>query len=394
MKILIDAQYFTTPPALRRGPFQFSTVLIKELLKRGQNDYELFFFDKNRERNNLKYVKELMNEIEVPIHECNNVSYKELQYAVSNSQVYSSKDITTTDFDIIFFQTPVFVKIPNRSVQIAMFHDCGFKNFHGRTHISDIEKLRFMNAESVFSKVIENDTIAFTVSEYTKQQFLKNTVLNEKNLFVISDLYDSYVCYEEVNLDFVNKYTENSPYILFIGKLDTKKNLNRIIKAFEIVNAKYNELKLVLIGNYGKLNDESKYYSEMIESSSSQGNIIVLHDIDDVQKRWFLSSAELLFFPSLYEGFGIPIIEAQACGCPVLTSTTTACPTTAGEGGAVLVDPYDLEDIVSGVECILNDAELKSSLIQNGYKNIKLYTPDKCAELTELAFEAIYNRLR
>jgi len=392
MKILIDAQYFTAPPAQRRGGFYFSTVLTKELLKRSRFEYELLFFDKGKERNNRSFVEELLPDCGVPIHECNCVSYKELQSAASTGNYVDIHNIVKTDFDIAYFLTPVIVTVPRNTARISMFHDYWFMNYKNAVGITDAEKVRYADAANIFDKVIENGSYLFTISEFSKKQFIENSNINAENVFIVSDLYDSEMCFQEKNPDFINEITGGLPYILFIGKLDTKKNLDRIIKAFEVLHKSHSELKLVLIGNYGKLNNESRVYTEMITSSPASENIIVLHEVDDIQKRWFYSGAKLLLHPSLYEGFGITIVEAQACGCPVVTSTTTACPTTAGSGGALLVNPYDLEEIILGAERVLTDSALKNSLVQNGFKNTLLYTPDKCAELVEGAFEEIYTK--
>jgi glycosyltransferase involved in cell wall biosynthesis len=368
-------------------------VLIKELLKRKRFDYELFFFDKNKELGNKQYVDEMLNGFDVAIHECNTVSYKELMTA-SAGGIKKLKDVFDVDCDIVFFQRPAMLSVPESVSRVNVFHDPWFLTYSNLVDITDVEKTRYSNAKSIFETIIKDNSFVFTLSGFSEKQLLKFSAIKKENLFGMPGIYDSEVCFKELNTEYINKYTGGSPYLLFIGKLDTKKNLERIIKAFEIINARRQQLKLVLIGNYGKLNDESKYYSNMIASSSACDNIIVLHNINDTEKRWFYSNAELLFFPSLIEGFGIPIVEAQACGCPVVTSNTTACPFTAGKGGAVMVSPFILDDIVSGVERILTDSELRERLISKGYTNAELYTPEKCAVQVENAFETIFNRKR
>jgi glycosyltransferase involved in cell wall biosynthesis len=99
-------------------------------------------------------------------------------------------------------------------------------------------------------------------------------------------------------------------------------------------------------------------------------------DEDDLPKIYNL--ADLLLFPSLYEGFGLPILEAQACGCPVLTSSVTSCPEVAGNG-AHIVDPYSIDEIREGTLKILKDNIYKEQLIQKGLENVKKFSWEKTA---------------
>jgi glycosyltransferase involved in cell wall biosynthesis len=99
-------------------------------------------------------------------------------------------------------------------------------------------------------------------------------------------------------------------------------------------------------------------------------------DEDDLPKIYNL--ADLLLFPSLYEGFGLPILEAQACGCPVLTSNVTSCPEVAGDG-AHIVDPYSVDEIRDGILKIIKDNNYKEQLIKKGFENIKRFSWEKSA---------------
>lgn len=92
------------------------------------------------------------------------------------------------------------------------------------------------------------------------------------------------------------------------------------------------------------------------------------------------SMAALYVYPSWYEGFGLPILEAQACGCPVLISNLTSCPEAAGEG-AHFVDPYSVEAIKEGILRMLTDQDYKNTLIKKGYENIKRFSWEKSAEV-------------
>jgi glycosyltransferase involved in cell wall biosynthesis len=163
------------------------------------------------------------------------------------------------------------------------------------------------------------------------------------------------------------------------------KNVFGTIAAFFSLCEKYDDIKLVLIGK-----PVEKFFDELFKKFDSNHFIKRIDFFTNVNSsdelREFYSNSVALVFPSFHEGFGIPIIEAQACGCPVITSNTTACPEVAGDG-AVLVAPYSVDAIADGMERILNDSQLRQDLIRKGYENIKRFSWDKVAAMTEEVYK-------
>ena len=104
----------------------------------------------------------------------------------------------------------------------------------------------------------------------------------------------------------------------------------------------------------------------------------------------FYNVAKVFVYPSLYEGFGLPILEAQACGCPVITSNVSSMPEVAGES-AILVDPYNVEEIASAIHKVSLDKNLRDNLIQKGFENCKRFSWQRCAEETLKVYEEVYN---
>ena len=101
--------------------------------------------------------------------------------------------------------------------------------------------------------------------------------------------------------------------------------------------------------------------------------------IPDEDKAALLSGALAFVFPSLYEGFGLPVLEAQGCGCPVITSTTSSLPEVAG-GAALLVDPSDADGIAAAMRCIVADSALRETLIEDGFANVRRFSWTACAQ--------------
>lgn len=154
------------------------------------------------------------------------------------------------------------------------------------------------------------------------------------------------------------------PYLLYVGQIQPRKNLIRLIQAFEILHEKEKDLKLVIAGSHGWLNGPIYRY---INQSPVRENIIQAGRVGDDELRSLYSHAEVFVLPSLYEGFGMPILEAMACGCPVVTSNVSSMPEIAGNA-AVLMDPKSVESIAAGIQ---EARKKRRELIELGLERVK-----------------------
>ena len=167
------------------------------------------------------------------------------------------------------------------------------------------------------------------------------------------------------------KKRERKPEILFIGRLEKKKNIEGLVQAFKLLKKKYQlPHKLILAGSKG-------YGYKKVE----ENDIIEKGYISQKEKWQLISQAEVFVLPSFYEGFGIPVLEAQAIGTPVITSNISSMPEISGEG-AILIDPNNIEQICSMLYKIIDDQELKERLIKKGEENARKFTWQKCAQKT------------
>jgi len=182
------------------------------------------------------------------------------------------------------------------------------------------------------------------------------------------------------------------PYILFIGRLETKKNIQGLIKAFNLLKEKYQvPHQLVLVGPQGQ--GQSFGYSPcskdcirrtvpVPERLSLNLDQVVFTGYVSEQEKWsLLKNADLFVLPSFYEGFGMPILEAQAAGCPVVTSHISSMPEVAGQG-AVLINPKNIEEIAQAMYKVISNSQFKNDLIAKGYQNVKRFSWQKCANQT------------
>lgn len=179
-----------------------------------------------------------------------------------------------------------------------------------------------------------------------------------------------------------NKYSiPDKPYILSVGTVQPRKNYQRLIKAVKHLQQRGYDMALVIVGGKGWL--DNPIYQAIIDENM-QDSVIFTGFADDTDLPALYKYATVTALPSLYEGFGIPILESMAYGTPVVTSNISSMPEAAGDA-ALLVDPYNVEEITDAIQRLMDDNELREQLIQKGYERANHLTWDRAAkELIEI----------
>ncbi len=181
------------------------------------------------------------------------------------------------------------------------------------------------------------------------------------------------------------RYDVKADYLLYLGTLQPRKNLHRLVDAVaQLAAHRASPLpQLVLAGKRGWLCED---LFEQIERLELDKHVHLPGYVDEEDKAALLSGAIGFVFPSLHEGFGLPVLEAQACGCPVITSTTSSLPEVAGDA-ALLVDPEDSTVIARAMERLIDDQELRSRLSKQGLSNVARFSWHTCAETVMTVIE-------
>jgi len=192
-----------------------------------------------------------------------------------------------------------------------------------------------------------------------------------------------------------SRYGISKPYILYVGKLQARKNITRLVKAFNLFREWSSredrggaDLQLVLAGSRS---EPGAGFGEAIGNSPYRADILEIGYIESPSTGpnshlpTLYRHARMFVFPSLFEGFGIPLIEAMACGTPVLASNVTSLPEVAGDA-ALLVDPLSVHEIALGISRLHNDEELRRQLIQRGFARARRFTWEQCAQQTLAAY--------
>ncbi|OGS32363.1 MAG: hypothetical protein A2474_04320 [Elusimicrobia bacterium RIFOXYC2_FULL_34_12] len=223
------------------------------------------------------------------------------------------------------------------------------------------------------------------ISESTRRQIIEIFKVPEgkvKTIYLgVSEKYR--ILEDKAKIGYLlDKYRIKQPFILFVGNLDPRKNLLRLISAFHNVKSKINNLQLVIIGNRGEL------FQEDILKEVNKGDIVLTGYLKEDDVVCLYNAAAVFVFPSLYEGFGLPILEAMACGCPVVTSDVFSMPEVAGDA-AILINPESIDEISSAIIRIIEDDKFRENLIQKGFKRAKKFNWKKTASETLAVYDSL-----
>lgn len=231
------------------------------------------------------------------------------------------------------------------------------------------------------------------ISEYTKKDIYKYLSIKKDKVAVIyngDSIYDehtSYVDYEKIEV--LSKYNLDN-YFLYVGNVHPRKNIVTIIKAYEDYCTRESDpYKLLIAGSFSWNTDEIE---KLISSSVVKDKIIITGYVNDVELKYFYKNAKALVFPSRYEGFGLPILEAMSVGTIVITSRSTSLPEVAGNAALYLDDLDDskqLSKIYSDVQH-MNTVD-KEKLINEGYVQKKKFSRRECARKILELFQVVCN---
>lgn len=226
----------------------------------------------------------------------------------------------------------------------------------------------------------KNANKIIAISNNTKKDLIEMFKIPEEKIRVI------YLASSLINKN--NRINDNTEipynYILYVGSRSHYKNYELFLRAIAPLLKKNRELKLLLGGG----NEIKKSEEEILSELNIKSQVVYIKITSDNQLAYLYKNAICFVYPSLYEGFGIPILEAFSCGCPVVLSNTSSFPEVAGNAG-LYFDPYSESSIRNSVEKILENKDLRNDLIKKGYERAKLFSWDITAEKTRKVYESI-----
>ena len=279
--------------------------------------------------------------------------------------------------DVYFFDNFISFPVFHGGI-ITVIHDLTFIKYP-----EFVEEKNLKHLQKLVPPSIKRSNILIAVSETIKRELLETFSLADSRVIVIQPCVNFIrpEIHPKDELVFLKKH-KFQKFILFLGNMEPRKNLHRLIKAYKLLASEIQkEYPLVIAGGVGWRNDA--IMSEM----PGRKNIIYVGYVTGIEKEILYQHATLFVFPSIYEGFGMPLIEAMDHNIPVVTSKISCLPEVAGDAG-IYIDPYDEEDIADGILRGLQNETLRLNHIEEGKKRVIYY---KNIHQENILLEAIKN---
>lgn len=283
----------------------------------------------------------------------------------------------------VFFSPTHYLPLYTSSPSVISIFDVSYLYFPNLFKKKDLYQLKLWGGYSIkkAQKII-------TISNSSKNDIIKMYKVNPDKVTVIYPgikIQNSEFTIQNME-ELKKKFGIDSKYILFVGTLQPRKNIIKLIEAFAKLKEK--DFNLVIVGKKGWhfeeiLNAPKKYNVE--------DRVKFLDSVSDEDLPGFYKNALCFCLPSLYEGFGLPILEAMQYGCPVATSNVSSLPEAGGDA-VVYFDPENVEDITKALHSLVNDEELRNKLVKKGYEQIKKFSWEKTARETLKVLEEVGNK--
>ena len=306
-------------------------------------------------------------------------------YRIANN-VYKKINLTTRinidkRIDVWHATYPLPIKI-NRAKKITTIHDLIPLKLPYTT-LDD--KKFFFNA---IKNAIKDSELIITVSENTKKDILDCFSVDADKIFVTHQavVNHSFPILEDVMLRVLKRFRlKYKKYILFVGAIEPKKNIKKLIDAFSGLDT---DMQLVIVGKKGWLWEAEIGTLEATFGKAFYRKVKLLEYVQKRDLTYLYKGAFCFVFPSLYEGFGLPPLEAMMLGCPVITSNTSSLPEVCGDA-ALYVDPYSVESIREGIEKLINDSQLQIKLSNAGKERVKFFSMENYIYKLNAAYSKI-----
>jgi len=283
------------------------------------------------------------------------------------------------DIDIFFSPAhygPRFLPVP----LIVTIHDLSYIYYPDEFLKKDLYQLKNWTKYSV-----KKAHHVIAVSKTTKKDLIDIYQLPEEKVTVV---YNGYEKYPEVSRSKLKVKRLDHPYILYVGTLQPRKNIIGLIKAFQKINQIYPQFELIIAGRKGWL------YQKIFDTVAELGleNAVFFTDfISDPQLVYLYQNAFCLVMPSLYEGFGLPVLEAMSFGCPVICSFASSLPEIGGDA-CFYFDPTNINDLVEKILKLKNSPTMRKEMIKKGRERVKQFSWEACAEKTlEIIKDCLYD---
>ncbi len=365
LKIAFDAQLLIKGD--KTGIGWCTENILMRMPEVSDNSYELNYFSLGYSKEQLENVAKY-SKLGYQINKCawfHNAVYRIMWnfFSVPYSLFFGKGADVTLFFNYVI---PPGVK----GKKITIVHDMAYKAYPETVR----KRTRQLLTMALEKSCARADKI-ITVSKFSKQEIIKYLGIDADKIVVMPNGVDFSLYHPDYTEEEVKRVKEmyqiEGKYLLYLGTLEPRKNIERLVQAYAKLKYEMPEApKLVLAGRKGWMYD---CIFETVKSLKLEKDVIFTGYIEAENAPILIKGAEIFLFPSLYEGFGMPPIEAMACGTPVVVSNVSSLPEVVGDAG-ILVDPFSVESIRDGIKNLISNDILRTKLIKSGLERVKKYT--------------------
>lgn len=277
------------------------------------------------------------------------------------------------DYDL-FLSPDGYTVLGGKTPSVTVIHDLAFLHFP--QHVGSLVRLYYRYFVPRFAR--QSSRIA-TVSLASKNDLVAQYGIYPDKIDVVfsaaKDLFHPITAAEK--RDIRNKWTGGKPYVVYVGSIHPRKNVERLLMAFDLFRRQSGiDAKLLIAGRKAwQYADVERAYEQM----SYKQDIVFTGRLREEELNAVIGSSSGLFFVSLFEGFGVPVLEGMRCGVPVVTSNVSSMPEVAG-GAAGLVNPFNTEEVANAMQRLFTDKTYTEEMITRGYEQAKVYSWDDTAD--------------
>lgn len=274
----------------------------------------------------------------------------------------------------VFFSPDGQCSLKTKVPQCLVVHDLAFLHYPG-----GYKKTHLQYYKHYTPKFIKKAKTVLTVSEFSKKDIIARYNTEAEKIKVVYNGVKEIlkpIGFEEQN-EAKENYTNGTEFILYVGAIHPRKNIVNLLKAFSIFKRRLqSSMKLVLAGRLAWKNDE---FLELLQTYKYKKDVVLTGYLEESELVKLMASAYAFVYPSLFEGFGVPVAEAMKCGVPVLTSKDSSMEEIT-EGAGLFFDPNNVEEMAQKLMRIYKDEEERNGLIEKGFLVAQKYTWEKTAD--------------
>ncbi len=380
MRIGIDVRGLLTGKI--SGVEQYTLQILRALLSIDrQNTYVLFYVsyrDLDKQFEQLRQEYPFLRADNVEVKTLKWINFPLLLHALFKPLDWPKADTVAGGLDVMFMPSPRLLPITRKCAKVTTFHDLIFMLYPKFYTLSS----RLWQWQMSYGYEARTSGAIIAVSNNTKNDLIKLLKINPGKVHAVYEGVDkSYFAspsQEEVE-SIQKKFNLPHKFIYYVGSIEPRKNLGVAVRTLAKMKARHSDtIKLVISGSKNWLSSD---LYKLVEYLGLKDQVIFTGPVSESEKIALLHLARAFVFPSIYEGFGLMVLEAFAAGCPVVTSNTSSLPEVAGDA-ALLIDPQDVEGLTSALDRLMEDSDLRHTLIVKGRSRAQGFTWERAARET------------